>query len=58
MGRSRPAIVNRDVPALLETANHPAMADIDFCEYRPRLEPGMVMRLTIQEPWDEPVHSD
>ena len=31
-----------------------AVAEVDFREYPTRLEPGMVMQLTIPLPYDEP----
>ena len=37
----------------LEIASHPGTAEVDFREYPPRLEPGMVMQLTISLPFDE-----
>lgn len=49
----RPQFVNRDVLDALEGASQPAAAEVDFQEYPPRLEPGMVMQLTIPLPWGE-----
>jgi xylan 1,4-beta-xylosidase len=49
----RPPFVNRTILDALELAAHPAMADVDFREYPPRLEPGMVMQLTIPLPFEE-----
>jgi hypothetical protein len=50
----RPPFVNRELLDALEDASHPAVAEVDFREYPPRLEPGMVMQLTIPLPYDEP----
>lgn len=49
----RPTFVNRDVLDALESASHPASAEVDFRQYPPRLEPGMVMQLLINLPWEE-----
>jgi xylan 1,4-beta-xylosidase len=51
--RKRPPFVNRTILDALELAAHPAMADVDFREYPPRLEAGMVMQLTIPLPFEE-----
>jgi xylan 1,4-beta-xylosidase len=50
----RPPFVNRELLDALEDASHPATAEVDFREYPPRLEPGMVMQLTVPLPYDEP----
>jgi len=49
----KPQFVNRDVLDALESASVPAQADVNFREYPPRLEPGMVMQLTMNLPYDE-----
>jgi Glycosyl hydrolases family 39 len=51
--RGHPPFINRPVLDALELAAHPAMADVDFRDYPPRLEPGMVMQLTIPLPFEE-----
>jgi len=48
----RPQFVNREVLDELEIAGHPASAEVDFRQYPPRLEPGMVMQLVINLPWE------
>jgi hypothetical protein len=49
----KPQFVNREVLDSLELASLPAQANVNFREYPPRLEPGMVMQLTINLPFDE-----
>ena len=51
----KPQFVNRQVLDALELASLPAQANVDFREYPPRLEPGMVMQLTINLPYDDVV---
>ncbi len=49
----KPPFINREVLDALELASLPAQASVNFREYPPRLEPGMVMQLTINLPFDE-----
>jgi hypothetical protein len=49
----KPQFVNREVLDALELASLPAQASVNFREYPPRLEPGMVMQLTINLPFDD-----
>lgn len=48
----KPQFVNRDLLDTLEHAAHPVMTEVDFVEFPPRLEPGMVIQLTIPVPHD------
>jgi beta-xylosidase len=49
----KPQFVNREILDALEVASLPAQANVDFREYPPRLEPGMVMQMTINLPYDD-----
>ena len=49
----KPTFVNRHILEMLELSSLPAQADVDFREYPPRLEPGMVMQLTIDLPYSD-----
>jgi xylan 1,4-beta-xylosidase len=49
----RPQYVTREILEILEMASQPASAEVDFVEYPPRLEPGMVMQFSIQLPFGE-----
>ena len=51
----KPQFVNREVLDALELASLPAQATVDFRKYPPRLEPGMVMQLTLNLPYDDVV---
>lgn len=51
----KPQFVNREVLDALELASLPAQANVNFRAYPPRLEPGMVMQLTMNLPFDEVV---
>ena len=48
----RPQFVNRYLLEDLESAAHPFTTEVNFLEYPPRLESGMVLQLTIPIPDD------
>ena len=49
----RPQFVNLQALDALEAASRPGMAEVDFREYPPRLQPGMVVQFTIPLPFEE-----
>jgi hypothetical protein len=48
----RPLFINRYVLDDLEAGAHPAMTEVNFKDFPPRLESGMTLQLTIPLPDD------